>query len=501
MLQRNYFLLLLFLVSFACQQPKKTDKPNILFLFTDDQRYNTIHALGNKYIITPNIDQLANRGFYFNNAYIMGSMSGAVCAPSRAMLMTGRNLYNVHPMGYTIDPDHKTMAKTLSDHGYTSFHTGKWHNGKESFVRSFDTAKHIFFGGMSDHYKVPLHAFDSTAKYPESEVYHLEGKHSAEIYAEAAVDFLDHYDGNRPFFMCVAFQSPHDPRNMPEKYLNLYSNETMELPPNFMPEHPFNNGELDIRDELLAGFPRTEQEVKANIAAYYAMITHTDVQIGKIMDKLEEKNLTRNTLVVFAGDNGLAVGQHGLMGKQNLYEHSIKVPLLFAGPGIPEGKTSDAFCYLSDIYPTLCDYNSIPVPETVMGTSLNPIISDNEESVRNDLIFAYKTFQRAYRKGHWKVIKYNVDDSIRTQLFNLDKDPWEMNNLVATNAYSDTLAMLENLMQKKFTDYNDSIDFSKDDWNLDIDTESWKERVMKNNPRVYQHLMELVKEERKLRGF
>ena len=319
MLHRTASLLLLVLVGLSCQQNKPTDKPNILFLFTDDQRYNTIYTLGNKEIITPNLDKLARKGFYFNNAYIMGSMSGAVCAPSRAMLMTGRNLYNVHPMGHTIDPEHTTLAKTLSDQGYVSFHTGKWHNGKESFSRSFDAGKRIFFGGMSDHYEVPLHAFDTTGNYPESELYHRKGKHSAEIYAEAAIDFLEHYDGIQPFFMYVAFQSPHDPRNMPEKYLNLYGTEKIELPPNFMPEHPFDNGELDIRDELLAGFPRTEKEVKANIAAYYAMITHTDDQIGNIMNKLEEKDLTKNTIIVFAGDNGLAVGQHGLMGKQNLF--------------------------------------------------------------------------------------------------------------------------------------------------------------------------------------
>ena len=159
----------------------------------------------------------------------------------------------------------------------------------------------------------------------------------------AAIDFIDKMDSDQPFFTYVSFLAPHDPRVMPERFKEMYKPEDMELPPNFMGGHPFDNGALHIRDEELAAFPRNPEEVKEHIAEYYAMITHLDYEIGRVIQKLEEKGLLENTIVVFAGDNGLAVGQHGLFGKQSCYEHSNRVPLIFAGPGIPQGEKRDAY--------------------------------------------------------------------------------------------------------------------------------------------------------------
>lgn len=120
--------------------------------------------------------------------------------------------------------------------------------------------------------------------------------------------------------------------------------DNIAVPANFMPEHPFDNGEMRIRDEMLGPFPRTEEFVRGEIAGYYAMISEVDAQIGRVLDALEANGQADNTIVIFAGDNGLAVGQHGLLGKQSMYEHSIRVPLVMAGPGIPSGETRDAWC-------------------------------------------------------------------------------------------------------------------------------------------------------------
>ena len=166
---------------------------------------------------------------------------------------------------------------------------------------------------------------------------------------------------------------------MPKEYLDMYDPATISLPESYLPEHPFDNGELRVRDELLAGFPRGEDEVRRHIAAYYAMITHADAQMGRVLKVLEETGRAENTIIVFAGDNGLAVGKHGLMGKQSLYEHSIRVPLMMAGPGVPAGKRSEAFAYLIDIFPTLCELTGVPTPETVEGRSLVPAMEDSSE--------------------------------------------------------------------------------------------------------------------------
>jgi len=441
-----------------------TKRPNILFLFTDDQRFDTIHALGNDQIATPNMDRLVARGTACTDAYIMGGSAAAVCMPSRAMLMTGRTLYHLQAQGQAIPEEHVLLGEALQAAGYATFGTGKWHNGPASYARSFSAGAEIFFGGMDDHWNVPACDFDPTGQYePErplvrdpwrsNEVAYRRcdhmapGKHSSELFAEAAVDFLERYDLDRPFFAYVSFMAPHDPRTMPKEYLAMYEPDEVELPPSFLPEHPFDNGELRIRDEELAAWPRTPAEIRRHNAEYYAMITHLDAQIGRVLEALERTGQAENTIVVLAGDNGLAIGRHGLMGKQNLYDHSLHVPLLFSGPRIPQGKRCDAYCYLIDIYPTLCELAGVPVPATVEGTSLVSAMGDGTQP-RDALLFAYKDVQRAAQDRRFKLVEYAIEGRRTTQLFDLRTDPWELNNLAADPAYADRVAALRREMRR-----------------------------------------------------
>lgn len=437
--------------------------PNILFLLADDQRHDTIHYLGNDKIKTPNIDKLATEGTAFTNSYIMGGTSAAVCAPSRSMLMTGRSLFHIAKQGewtFQIDPKHKTFPEQLQDAGYETFATGKQHNGIAAFQRAFSNGSAIFFGGMDDHYNVPLHEYDSTGEYPESKTYFGE-KHSSELFADAFIDFLESRPLEKPFLGYVSFMAPHDPRVMPEKYDEMYPPDSIELPANFLPEHPFDNGELKIRDEMLAPFPRAPEVIKEHIADYYAMITHMDAQIGRMMRALEESGELENTIVVFSGDNGLAVGQHGLLGKQNLYEHSIKVPLIFRGPGIPQDAKRSAHVYLTDIYPTLMELTGLDTPTTVEGISLLEVINDDDvNEVRDELGFAYLDIQRAILDNNHKLIEYNVDGVRTTQLFDLEDDPLEMNNLA--NRVSSKETILE--LRQKLVDWMDEHDDTATDF-------------------------------------
>ncbi|CAN0595513.1 unnamed protein product, partial [Ectocarpus sp. 12 AP-2014] len=257
-------ILIVFLLGLTACSDKIEDakKPNIIFLLADDQRSTTIRALGNDEIITPNLDQLVNEGTTFNNAYIMGAMNGAVCAPSRAMLMTGRTLFNIDPTGNTIDSQHITMPKAFEKSGYYTYHIGKWHNGQSAFLNSFSDGSKIFFGGMHGQYQVPTYEFEEDADYSQKKLNTPSDKHSSELYADAGVEFLQNYDSDKPFFMYMAFQAPHDPREMPKEYLDMYDIDKIELPSNFMQQHPFDNGEIDIRDEWLAGYQRTKEEIK-----------------------------------------------------------------------------------------------------------------------------------------------------------------------------------------------------------------------------------------------
>jgi len=412
------------------------DRPNILFFFTDDQRFDTIQALGCTDIATPNLDGLVARGTSFRNAYIMGGTCGAVCMPSRAMLMTGRTLFHLDDRGQTIPEDHVMLPEALRQDGYSTFGTGKWHNSPAAYARCFTDGGMVFFGGMDDHWNVAACDFDPDGEYPQEARRRRKGTHSSELFSDEAVRFLSEHQGDAPFFMYVAYMAPHDPRTMPRKYLDMYDPAEIPLPENFLPEHPFDNGELAVRDEKLAAFPREPDEIRQHLAEYYAMITHADAEMGRVLDALRESGHSEDTIVVFAGDNGLALGRHGLMGKQNMYEHSVHVPLVMSGPGIPEGEERPARCYLLDIYPTLCEMSGTPIPDSVEGKSLVPVLEDPALVGRETLLFAYRDLQRSVSDGRHKLIEYVVDGVRTTQLFDLQADPLEMHDLAGDRARS-----------------------------------------------------------------
>jgi len=458
--------------AFETAQRAGKKRPNVLFLFTDDQRFSTLNALSNPEVRTPTMDRLARAGTAFTQAGIMGGTVGAVCVPSRAMLMTGQTLFHVdrnivRPQlaaaadrrPFVMFPEH------LRNQGYETFGTGKWHNGEKLFARCFSAGENIFFGGMSDHLKVPVADFDPAGEYPK-EKRRIGDKFSSELFADSAIKFLKRRKRDKPFLAYVAFTAPHDPRMAPKDYADLYPPSKITLPQNFLPEHPFDNGELKVRDEQLAPWPRTPEIVREHIAAYYAMITHVDAHMGRTLKALEETGEAQNTIVVFAADNGLAVGQHGLLGKQNMYEHSIRVPLIVGGPGLPKGKKSDAFCYLYDLFPTLCDLTGVAVPPTVEGLSLAPVLNGKTAQVRDSMFSAYRNFQRAVKTNRWKLILYNVNRRKTAQLFDLLNDPWEMNNLAGDPAHIGRVRELTTLMKSWMKKTDDPVDLDRPDWGV-----------------------------------
>ncbi len=448
-------------------------RPNILFLFTDDQRFDTIHALGNRPIVTPAIDWLVENGTAFTQAHIMGGSCGAVCMPSRAMLHTGRSLFRLERQGQEIPPEHALLGETLRHAGYTTFGTGKWHNGAAAYARSFAAGDDIFFGGMQDHWNVPVFHFHPDLVYEEAlplcpdpwrsnavlrrpgDHVHA-GKHSSELFCDAAVEFIARHDFADPAFVYVAFMAPHDPRTMPREYLEMYDPQRLPIPANFMHDHPFDNGELDGRDEQLEAHPRQPDEIRRHLAEYYAMITHADANLHRVLDALRARGEFENTLIVFAGDNGLALGQHGLMGKQSLYDHSVRVPLIFAGPGVPRGERRDALCYLYDIFPTLCDLVGIPTPDSVDGLSLGPALRSPQITVRDSLFLAYRHLHRGVKDTRLKLIEYVVNGRRLTQLFDLVQDPGELRNLAGDPTMAAELARLRGELRRGRDEFEDN---------------------------------------------
>lgn len=464
LLQQTIYIFILILF-FSC---KKTETPmNVVVLFTDDQRFNTIHAWGNDVIHTPNMDRLVQMGVSFKKAHIMGSHHGGVCAPSRAMLLSGKPYMNIPKayidMGVTTPDTHfdfTTFPELLRAEGYETFFTGKWHNNTSKIREGFTGGDNIFIGGMhwpkdGGHRRPKLWHFDSTAVFEQKNKWQGE-EFSSKMYSDAAVDFIQNRNTENPFCLYVAYTSPHDPREAPEEYVQLYENSNISLPKNYQSEHSFDNGHLRTRDENLAPFPRTEEIIKKEIIEYYAMISEVDAQIGRVLDALESKNLMENTIIVFAGDNGLAVGQHGLLGKQSVYEHSVRVPLVIAAPNIKGNQSSEALCYLYDVFPTICDILDLKIPSSVEGKSLRSILDGEKEDLRDHLFLAHAKEMRAVRtKDDWKLIQYFVHGKSREQLFNLNDDPWEINNLADENNHQEKKEALKKILMQNVKDYND----------------------------------------------
>lgn len=407
-------------------------KPNILHIHADDHRPDGLHALGNRLLQTPHLDRLVERGFVFTHCYTQGSTIGAVCLPSRTMLLTGRSLFRI--------PDRKTDKRNLpvplplriKSAGYETWHCGKSGNEYGPGIQAFDTNL----------------AMDDRA--PELR------RGSSRRHADAAIAFIQGRDRSRPFYIYLAPPVPHDPRATELEFHRRYDASRLPLSPAFLPLHPFNNGDLFVRDERLAPWPRTAEDTRQQLADYYACITGLDHHAGRIFDALKQTGQWDDTVVVFSGDNGLSLGEHGLFGKQNLYEFGgMHVPLVMAGPGIPQGR-SDALVYLMDLYPTFCGFAGARLPAGIEGRDLRPILQDPRSTVRDVLYTAYngpQGNQRALRNGRWKLIRYPQVDV--TQLFDLQADPHELVNLAGKPQHAGRVREMTALLQKEMARFHD----------------------------------------------
>jgi len=411
--------------------------PNIVFIFADDQRADTIAALGNPVIKTPNLDRLVKRGVAFNRAYMQGGNQGATCVPSRAMLLSGRSLAQIDEKLLK----HETWPHAFGAAGYATFAAGKWHNGPPSITKSFQQARALFVGGMANPMKAPTSDMLPTGKLTPAKV---SPKHLCEEATDETLAFLKTQDGRKPFFSYLAFDGPHDPHIVPDDYPVQYDVASIPLPPNFLPQHPFDNGEMVIRDEQLMKWPRPEADVKTMLAEYYRYISFLDLQVGRVLDAVDASPYAANTIIVYAADSGVARGSHGLIGKQNLYEHSMRVPLIVAGPGIAADKRSDALCYLFDVMPTLGKLCGVTAPKDSQGREFSEVLKDPSQPGRPFLMFGYKSIQKALSDGRWKLIRYPHVD--RTQLFDLQADPYETKDLSALPEHAERIqAMLAKL--------------------------------------------------------
>jgi arylsulfatase A-like enzyme len=448
-------VLLLPVVRAGAEEPAR---PNILFLFADDHAFDAIGSLGETDIDTPNLDRLARRGVTFTHAYNMGSWSGAVCIASRTMLITGRTVWHANALYKETEKEREAgrlWPQRMAAQGYATYFTGKWHINADA-AKTFELVRHVRAGMPSDTpsaYNRPLDGKEDVwdASDPKLGGYWAGGKHWSEVVADDAISFLsDEQRGAKPFFIYAAFNAPHDPRQSPREFLDKYPLERIATPKSFLPEYPYKEAigcGPALRDEKLGPFPRTEQAVKVHRREYYALISHMDAQIGRILAALEASGEAENTWIFFTADHGLAVGRHGLFGKQNMYDHSLRVPFIVVGPEAKAGAKSDAPIYLQDVMATALDLAGDSKRVNVEFHSLLPLLGGENSPARREAIYgAYLELQRAVIHDGWKLIAY--PKAKRLRLYHVAEDPEELTDLSDDPQHADCR---RSLLERLFT--------------------------------------------------
>jgi arylsulfatase A-like enzyme len=415
-------------------------RPNFLFIITDDQDVHSLRAYNPATTLqTPALDRLAAEGVTLDGAYHMGAFVSGVCVPSRHMIKTGRTLWHL-PASLTsrafqdypanrCPPDivNDTIAAVFNRAGYATMRTGKRGNSYDEAKALFTVQKDASKNGDTDETGSAWHA-------------------------EQVLEYLGQREARReaaPFLIYFGFTHPHDPRNGKPELLAKYGavNHTdpgkppplnpkaPPLPINYLPAHPFNQGQPGGRDETLVSGVwerRDEATIRNELGRYYACIENIDIQVARVISRLKAMGEWDNTYVFFTSDHGIAIGRHGLQGKQHLYEHGWRVPFIVRGPGIKPGSRAAGNIYLLDSLRTLCDLAGIQAPATNEGVSFRPVLEGRQKTVREVMYGAFcggtKPGMRAVRKGDWKLVKFDVlDGAVReTQLFNLAENPYEL---------------------------------------------------------------------------
>lgn len=438
----------------------ETTKPNILFLFADDLSYEAVGYAKRYNVQTPNLDRLAARGISFTHTHNMGSFSPAVCVASRTMLVTGRSVWRAEAIYKNVSAVHNSQEmwpQLLKEAGYHTYMTGKWHVPIDAKI-CFDQVGTVRAGMPNDKPKWYSRPVDGQPDpwNPADESaggYWTGGKHWSVVTADEACGYLaSRKDQSQPFFAYVAFNAPHDPRQAPQAFLDRYPVEQIALPESYAADYPFAKAigcGPDLRDERLAPFPRTPHAIQVHRREYYALITHLDEQIGRILRSLDEAGKGDNTWIFFTADHGLAVGSHGLLGKQNMYEHSLRVPCIVAGPGIQTSREIHERIYLQDIVPTSLELAGASIPKTHEFRSFLPLLRSETYEARPGIYGAYLGLQRAYIQENFKLIHY--PKAKITKLFDLSRDPLELKDLASDPEYQDEIAALKEALAAEET--------------------------------------------------
>jgi arylsulfatase A-like enzyme len=436
-------------VSGARQRPRK--RPSIIFLLTDDQRWDTMGCMGNPIIRTPNMDALAADGVKFTNAFVTTS----ICATSRASIFSGQyaRRHGIHDFGTSFSDEAwaQTYPARLKAAGYRLGLIGKYGVGRD---RDFHKDTFDYWKGIPGQPK--YEHTDADGNY----------RHMTQIMGEQSLEFLQGCSKDEPFCLSVSFKAPHvqdgDPRQFiyDRAYEDLYADVPIPVPATASQSH-FQTLPAFLRDDETTARVRwkirfsTPEDYQESVKGYYRLITGVDVVLGRIRRELERLGLADDTVVILTGDNGFFLAEHGFAGKWYGYEESIRVPLLIFDPRLPatlRGKSRDEFALNIDLAPTMLSLAGVPAPGVMQGRDLAPLVRGETVPWRTDFFYEH-LFEHRPRGSEknliprcegvvserYKYLRYLDQDPPYEQLFDLKSDPHETENLVGHTNYDRTL--------------------------------------------------------------
>ena len=484
-------------------QKQETQKKNILFIAVDDLK-PLLGCYGDPLAKTPNIDRLASRGAIYTHSYCQQAVSG----PTRASLMTGKapdytKVWDLKTLIRDMNPDIVTLPQHLQSQGYTTAGIGKIfdprsvdkNEDKVSWSVPYFHYEELLDNSTGDillaSYRNPTLRAEITKYEEEGKAKGLKGNglrtfvtekvkpstecldindeaYSDGAIAKGAIDFLENRKDNNPFFLAVGFKKPHLPFVAPKKYWDLYKRNDMPLAEYRKkalnsPEFAYHNSSellsytdipavyefTDINNTML-----TEDKARELIHGYYACVSYMDAQVGKLLDELDKKGLTKNTVIVLWGDHGWHLGDHGLWNKHTNFEQAARTPLILVDPSVNKAVKVNAPVEFLDIFPTLCDVAGVAIPSNLDGKSLKETLQKPDTKVKE---YAVSQFPRGPRMGYsirtenfrytvwvnWKDKKLDMNKEIATELYDYVKDPLETENVVDKKEYAQALASMK----------------------------------------------------------
>lgn len=464
---KNSYLLVLLSVVYSlnitnAQQEKQTEKPNIIFILTDDQRFDAIGYAGNKFVETPEMDDLAQLGTYFNSAIV----TTPICAASRASILTGlyerAHNFNFQTGNIRSEYMENSYPTLLKNNGYHTGFYGKYGVRYDDLDKQFDE----------------FESYDRNNRYKDRRGYYyktldIDTVHLTRYTGQKALDFIDNNATNdKPFCLSLSFSAPHAHDGAPEQY--FWQNTTDKLLENTTIPGPElgHDKYFDAQPEIVKkGFNwlrwtwryDTPEKYQHSLKGYYRMISGIDLEIKKIRTKLKEKGLDKNTVIIVMGDNGYFLGERKMAGKWLMYDNSVRVPLIVFDPRVDKHQDIEDMVLNIDVPSTIADLAGVKAPESWQGKSLMPMVKEQTKTIARDTILIEHIWDfeeippsEGVRTKKWKYFRYVNDKSIE-ELYDLEKDPQEIKNLVGKKKYKKILynlrAKTDELIKENSNEY------------------------------------------------